>query len=374
MMSDSKPSTVKMQNKSKSAENNSYNWFKAFVLDYVTWLYILGSLYYLGMKWFELDNSVVMKLCSSWMPIYMNQWFITHIFTLSIFIFPILLSLLMMFSRDSLGVKLFVPESALPGRWYCRFWGWKTVFLMILTIAVGYVIVEIQPVKFFTHFRNAKGIVSGLLHPNLDILTDMLFALAESVMLALMATIVAIPFAFFLSFFAAQNLMKKHWFGRIIYFTVRTISTVFRSIEAIVWAIIFSVWVGIGPFAGMLALMIHSIASLVKLYSEQIENVDNGPIEAVKATGASTLQVWRYAVVPQILGPFLAFTIYRWDINVRMATIVGFVGGGGIGLALQQQQQMLAWRNVGVIMWLIAIVVWVMDIVSAKIREKLMDA
>jgi phosphonate transport system permease protein len=79
----------------------------------------------------------------------------------------------------------------------------------------------------------------------------------------------------------------------------------------------------------MLALWIHSIAALIKLYSEQIENIDPGPVEAIKATGASTLQVWRYAVAPQILAPYLAFTIYRWDINVRMATIVVFVGGGG---------------------------------------------
>ena len=154
---------------------------------------------------------------------------------------------------------------------------------------------------------------------------------------------------------------------------MRTIATIFRSIEAIVWAIIFSVWVGIGPFAGMMALMIHSVASLTKLYSEQIENIDPGPVEAIKATGASTLQTWIFAVVPQIISPYLAFTIYRWDINVRMATIVGFVGGGGIGLLLLQQQQLLRWQNVGMIIWLIAIVVWIMDMVSAKVRERLQE-
>jgi phosphonate transport system permease protein len=174
-----------------------------------------------------------------------------------------------------------------------------------------------------------------------------------------------------LSFFAAKNLMFGTWAGKATYLFIRTLSTIFRSIEAIVWAIIFCVWVGIGPFAGMLALWIHSIAALIKLYSEQIENIDPGPVEAIKATGASTLQVWRYAVAPQILAPYLAFTIYRWDINVRMATIVGFVGGGGIGLALYQQQQMLAWRNVGLIMWLIALVVWIMDLFSGYIRSRL---
>ena len=199
----------------------------------------------------------------------------------------------------------------------------------------------------------------------------MLAALMETVYLALLATIFAVPFAFILSFFAAKNLMYSTILGRIVYYFIRTITTIVRSIEALVWAIIFCVWVGIGPFAGMLALWIHSIAALVKLYSEQIESIDPGPMEAIVATGASTLQVWRYAVTPQILSPYLAFTIYRWDMNVRMATVVGFVGGGGIGLALNQQQQMLAWRNVGLIIWLIALVVWVMDIFSGYLREKL---
>jgi phosphonate transport system permease protein len=199
----------------------------------------------------------------------------------------------------------------------------------------------------------------------------MLSALVETIYLALLATVFAIPFAFVLSFFAAKNLMFSSVIGRIVYIIIRTISTVFRSIEAIVWAIIFCVWVGIGPFAGMLALWIHSIAALIKLYSEQIENIDPGPVEAIKATGASTLQVWRYGVTPQILSPYLAFTIYRWDMNIRMATVVGFVGGGGIGLALYQEQQMLAWRNVGLIMWLIALIVWVMDMLSGYLRSKL---
>ncbi|MBC8383274.1 MAG: phosphonate ABC transporter, permease protein PhnE [Candidatus Cloacimonetes bacterium] len=206
---------------------------------------------------------------------------------------------------------------------------------------------------------------------NTELLNIALSALAETIFLALLATVFAIPFAFVLSFFAARNLMPRTWLGNIVYLVVRTIATIFRSIEAIVWAIIFSVWVGIGPFAGMLALMVHSVAALTKLYSEQIENIDSGPVEAIKATGASTLQTWIYAVIPQIISPYLAFTIYRWDINVRMATIVGFVGGGGIGLLLLQQQQLLRWHNVGLLIWLIAFVVWVMDMSSAKVREKL---
>ncbi len=254
-----------------------------------------------------------------------------------------------------------------------RFWKYEAAFSIILSIVMAWVIVEIRPLDFLTKGANTSSILSGLFRPNTANLVPMLAALVETIYLALMATVLAIPFAFVLSFFAAKNLMYDSIPGRIAYIFIRTLSTIFRSIEAIVWAIIFVVWVGIGPFAGMLALWIHSIAALIKLYSEQIENIDPGQVEAIKATGASTLQVWRYAVAPQILAPYLAFTIYRWDINVRMATIVGFVGGGGIGLALYQEQQMLSWRNVGLIMWLIALVVWIMDMFSGYIREKLVS-
>lgn len=260
-----------------------------------------------------------------------------------------------------------------PIKWYKTFWGWQIALALILTFVTGWLVVEINPGKFFMQFKNASGIVTGIFNPDTTALMPMIEALIETIFLALMSTVFAIPFAFLISFFAARNLMPKTWVGNTVYIAIRTLATIVRSIEAIVWAIIFCVWVGIGPFAGMLALWVHSIAALIKLYSEQIENIDPGPIEALKATGAATLQVWRYAVIPQILSPYLAFTIYRWDINVRMATIVGFVGGGGIGLALQQQQQMLAWRSVGLIMWLIALVVWVMDMISGAVRQSLSE-
>jgi phosphonate transport system permease protein len=115
--------------------------------------------------------------------------------------------------------------------------------------------------------------------------------------------------------------------------------------------------------------MLHSIASLAKNYSEQVECIEQGPVEAIEATGANRLQVIWFAVVPQIVLPFLAFTIYRWDINVRMATIIGLVGGGGIGTLLMQYQGLARWNEVGTIIITIAAVVWIMDYLSAKIRE-----
>jgi len=128
--------------------------------------------------------------------------------------------------------------------------------------------------------------------------------------------------------------------------------------------------VGLGPFAGILALTLHSLAALAKMYSEAIESIDPGPIEAVQATGANWFQVISYAVIPQIIPPFVSFTIYRWDINIRMSTVIGFVGGGGIGFLLAQWIRILDYKAAGIAVWFIAITVAVLDFASAEIRER----
>lgn len=159
--------------------------------------------------------------------------------------------------------------------------------------------------------------------------------------------------------------------GLVIYFITRTFLNATRSIEPLVMAIVFVIWVGIGPFAGSLALALHTVAALAKLYSEQVESILPGPLEAVTATGANRLQTIVYAVVPQIVPPYISFTMYRWDINVRMSTIIGFVGGGGIGFLLQQNINLLNYRAASVQMLAIAVVVAIMDYVSSQIRERI---
>ncbi len=158
--------------------------------------------------------------------------------------------------------------------------------------------------------------------------------------------------------------------GLTVYYLARTTFNGFRSIEPLVMVIIFVVWVGIGPFAGALALALHTMAALAKLYSEQVESIATGPLEAVRATGATRLQTIIYAVVPQIIPPYISFTMYRWDINVRMSTIIGFAGGGGIGFLLQQNINLLQYRAAAAQMLAIAIVVASMDYISSRLRER----
>jgi len=193
----------------------------------------------------------------------------------------------------------------------------------------------------------------------------------ETLFLALMATTFGILIAIPLSFFGARNLVGRGPLGLVIYYLTRTLFNLLRSIEPLIMAIVFAVWVGIGPFAGVLALALHSIAALGKLYSESIESIDPGPLEAITATGANRLQVIVYGVIPQIIPQYTAFTIYRWDINVRMSTIIGFVGGCGIGFILQQWINLMQYTNAAVAVWAIAIVVATLDYVSAKVREKI---
>jgi phosphonate transport system permease protein len=194
--------------------------------------------------------------------------------------------------------------------------------------------------------------------------------MAETIFMGMMASFFGIIFAIPVSFLASRNLMSHSWITMLIYYITRTILNIIRAIEPLIWALIAVVWVGLGPFAGILALTFHSIAALGKLYSEAIENIDPGPIEALQATGATRLQTIMYAVVPQMIPPFISFSIYRWDINVRMSTIIGLVGGGGIGFLLVQYIRLLDYRAAGIAVWFIAITVAILDYVSAEIRQR----
>ncbi len=193
----------------------------------------------------------------------------------------------------------------------------------------------------------------------------------ETLFLGLMATTLAIILAGPLSFLGARNLMTRNKMGTSVYYLIRTLFNVLRSIEPLIMAILFAVWVGIGPFAGVLALGLHSTAALGKLFSEQIESIDPGPVEAITATGAHPLQIVLYGVLPQVIPQFLALGFYRWDINVRMSTIIGFVGGGGIGFLLQQWINLLQYNQAGTALLAIALVVISLDMISARLREKI---
>ena len=283
---------------------------------------------------------------------------------------------LLRFKISTLGEMLFAPAHTRqilgPQKpWYQRFWGIQTLVALALTIGLGIVETnfDIKELLAIESIQNASRLFVAIAQPDWGLLPQAVLKIIETIFIAFMATVIAVPVAFVLSFLCAKNLMGTTPVGYFTYMVLRTLFNISRSIEPILWAIIFSVWVGFGPFAGMLALMIHSVASLAKQYSEMVESVDDGPIEGIRSTGANFPQTIWFAIVPQVILPYISFTIYRWDINVRMATIIGFVGGGGIGELLLQYQRLSQWPQVGTIIVVIAVIVWLMDNFSAYVRE-----
>ena len=219
-----------------------------------------------------------------------------------------------------------------------------------------FVVIQDRPIGGFEITENGMRVLNGIL---------------DTLSLALIATTLAVFAALPLGFLAARNLMDGSTGSLAIYFGVRTVLSYLRSIEPLIMAIIFVVIVGLGPFAGMLAIMLHSVAALGKLYSEAIETVDPGPIEAISATGARWLEIVRSGVIPQAIPSFIAHTLYRWDINVRSSIIIGFVGGGGIGAWLFQWIILAQYRAVGASFMAIVLVVMALDYGSARMRARI---
>jgi len=201
---------------------------------------------------------------------------------------------------------------------------------------------------------------------------DVFEAIMVTIFMAMLSTTIATIVAAPLSFLAASNITKRGPLGTAVYYVTRSFFNLTRSYDPLVMATVFAFWLGYGPFAGTMALTVVTIASLGKLFSEAVEGIDSGPIEALQATGANRLQVVIHAVVPQIVPDFVSFIVYHWDINVRISTIIGFVGGGGIGYYLSEQiNSMIGYHKAGTAIWAIIVVVWVLDFLSAEVRKKL---
>ena len=196
--------------------------------------------------------------------------------------------------------------------------------------------------------------------------------LIETIAMGLMATIFSTIIAIPVSFLAAHNIMSRLPAGTALYYIMRGILNAVRAVDTIIWGIIIITWVGLGSFAGVIALTIHSVAALAKLFSEEIEHIDAGPVEAITATGANLIQTISHAVVPQIVPSFLAYSLLRWDINMRMATVVGFVAGGGIGFMVVETVRQGGYQQYGTILWAVAVVIIIVDYISAKWREAIL--
>ncbi|MFC2106105.1 phosphonate ABC transporter, permease protein PhnE [Candidatus Bipolaricaulota bacterium] len=267
-------------------------------------------------------------------------------------------------------LRKYEDTETVPRSWHRTSTGLMLALLALLTMIAAVYIVEIKIARLFTGAARAVPVFRDLLRPDWTLAGMGLGLLIETLFMSLLATLFGVVVAVPLSFLAARNLTTGP-IGRLVYMLVRIIMSITRSVEPLIWAIIFVLWVRLGTFPGMLALWVHSIADLTKLYSERLESIDQGPVEAIRATGASRLQIIVYGIIPQIVNPYLSFTLYRWDINVRMATIIGIVAGGGIGQQLYLYTRYWKWSEAAMLMLLIMATVWVIDYVSARLRARL---
>jgi len=156
-----------------------------------------------------------------------------------------------------------------------------------------------------------------------------------------------------------------------VFYPVRAVLNFFRSVDTLVYALVFVAAVGLGPFPGVLAVVAYTTTSLAKLYGEAVEGVDPGPVDAITATGATRLQVLRFGVIPQVLPLFLSYILYRLETNIRAATVLGFVGAGGIGFYLQTYLRMIDYRAASTVLLVTVAMVMVVDAISSRLRDRL---
>ncbi len=222
---------------------------------------------------------------------------------------------------------------------------------------------------------------SGFFPPNLGHagILRYLLSMLETVQMAFLALLLSVLVAFPLAFLASRNILQilipgsRPW-ARLsraaIYGSVRTLANLARSINELVWALIFVAAVGLGPMPGILALGVHTSGVLVKLFSEGIEAIQREPLDALTATGAGIIKAIRYAVIPQTTPFFVSMTLYRFESDVRSATILGFTGAGGIGVYLYDKLRSFENGDVTTILLIVVATVALLDRASAAIRRR----
>lgn len=265
-----------------------------------------------------------------------------------------------------------IEDSPYPESWRLPFF-LLLVALIILFYAYALQVSEFSLIALWRGLPNLWKILLSFLTPEIsrEWMSTALKGLWETVMMAILGTTLGVILTFPLSFLAARNLVGDSLISRSIYGLIRGIFNLCRTLDAMVLAILFVVAVGIGPFPGVLALVVHSVGMLGKLFSEAIEQVDPGVVEAVTATGASPVQKISFGILPQVFPSFVGFILFRLDANVRMSTVLGLVGAGGIGYLLKQSIDVLAYRQAATLLWEIGIVVTLFDFFSAWARSRL---
>ncbi len=226
---------------------------------------------------------------------------------------------------------------------------------------------DIEWAFFADAHEQAADLISRMWPPRWSYLPRIVQPLIETLHIATLGTMIAIVFALPVAFLAARNTT----YNQATWLVGRAMLVLSRSINTVIWGLLFVAIFGPGPVAGICAVAARSVGFIAKLVAEAIEEVDAGQIEAVESTGASTLQVYGVAILPQILPVLIGTSIYRWDINVRESSVLGFVGAGGIGLLLYASINQFAWSQAIVILIAILGIVIISEALSAYVRSRI---
>ena len=250
-------------------------------------------------------------------------------------------------------------------------WTWKTyTFIFSLLAALIFVVIdlEINFIKLFSDSSKYFGdILSRMLPPDFSNFKNLSYSMLETIEIAFLGTFIAIVLSIPVGLFSARNLAPNY----IIFLLARIVTIFFRAIPEFIMAMILVIAVGFGAIPGVLALGFHTMGFLAKFYAEDIEHVNKGPIEALKSSGASKRQIISFAIIPQIIPSFVANNLYILDRNIRMATMLGIVGAGGIGYELQSSFRMFEYQKVSAIIIIIFITIFLIDHLSSYIRSKI---
>jgi phosphonate transport system permease protein len=249
---------------------------------------------------------------------------------------------------------------------------WATVVGRVVTVLVvmgalgwAYRGAEIAPVQLVRNSGNMWQYLKGFAHPDFHAWPDYLQQMLVTIQIAIWGTFLALIFAVPCGLLSASNIAP--WYIRQ---PIRRVMDSFRAINEMIFAMLFISAVGLGPFSGVLALFIHTLGTLAKLFSEAVEAIDNRPVEGIRATGARSLDEVIYGVIPQVLPLWISYTLYRFESNVRSASVVGMVGAGGIGMLLWDAIRGFQYAKTSAILLVVIVSVILLDLASSQIRKR----
>ena len=242
---------------------------------------------------------------------------------------------------------------------------YAAIALMIALFSASWQVSEGEFSKLVTGIPKILGWFTEMFPPNFTNIGEILHVAFETVAMATIGTAFALLIAFPLAFLGARNTTPS----TLIYHVVRFLFNISRGTETLVFALIFVVAIGFGPFTGVLAIAFHMFGAIGKMFSEALEPIPSDTSDAIRMTGATRWRVFRYALLPEVAPQFVSITLYMWEFSVRTSTILGIVGAGGIGQTLKDTIDLLDFQQMIVVLGVVLIMVQMIDYISDRLRK-----